>query len=369
MDRIPFLDLQRQYQELRQDIDAAIASTINSSSYIQGEKVRAFEAEFSKWNGSEYCIGCANGTDAIEIALEALGIGPGDEVIVPAMTWISTAEAVVRVGASPRFVDIDNISYCIDVDQVEKTISRKTKAIIAVHLYGNTADVIKLRQVSDAAGIFLVEDCAQAHGALVTSDVKVGNIGHVGTFSFFPGKNLGAYGDAGCIVTKDEAFAKICREIGNHGQIKKHNHCRIGRNSRLDGLQAAILSAKLPMLNKWIAHRQKIADYYSSNINPELVQLPEAGTPGSHAFHLYVVLHKSRDLLLSELAKFGVETAIHYPAPLTDLKVFAEYIEDADRNTFPCAKKLAQQALSLPISDQLSLAQAGFICKCVNTLI
>ena len=369
MDRIPFLDLQSQYKELRQDIDAAIASTINSSSYIQGEKVRAFEAEFSKWNGSEYCVGCANGTDAIEIVLEALGIGPGDEVIVPAMTWISTAEAVVRVGASPKFVDIDNINYCIDVEQVEKTISRKTKAIIAVHLYGNTADVIKLRQVCDAAGIFLVEDCAQAHGALLTSDVKVGNIGHAGTFSFFPGKNLGAYGDAGCIVMNDEALAKICREIGNHGQIKKHNHNRIGRNSRLDGLQAAILSAKLPMLNKWIAHRQEIAVYYSNNINPEILQLPQTDSPGSHAFHLYVVLHKSRDLLLSSLANFGIETAVHYPVALTDLRVFSRYIEKENKGLYTCARKVALQALSLPISDQLNLSQAQFVCECINTLI
>jgi dTDP-4-amino-4,6-dideoxygalactose transaminase len=368
MERIPFLNLKSQYLEIREIIDAAIASTINSSSFILGEKVKSFEVDFANWNRSQYCVGCANGTDAIEIALEALGIGPGDEVIVPAMTWISTAEAVVRVGASPRFVDIDSTSYCIDVDKVEKTITRKTKAIIAVHLYGNAADVVRLRKVCEATGIFLIEDCAQAHGALVASDVKVGNVGHIGTFSFFPGKNLGAYGDAGCIVTNDEKLAKVCREIGNHGQIKKHKHNRIGRNSRLDGLQAAILSAKLPMLNKWIAHRQEVANYYSKNINPELMRLPELGTPGSHAFHLYVVLHESRDLLFAGLANFGIETAIHYPVALTDLGVFSQYIQEEDKNTYPCAVKLARQALSLPISDQLSLAQAQFICESVNKL-
>ena len=370
LNKIPFLDLHSQYLEIKTSIDEAISRTINDSTYILGEKVQNFENEFANWNGSKYCIGCANGTDAIEIALEALGVGTGDDVIVPAMTWISTAEAVLRVGANPIFVDIDKNSYCLDCSKVEEYISKKTKAIIAVHLYGYPADVITLREICNNYNIFLIEDCAQAHGALIKEDKKVGTIGDMGTFSFFPGKNLGAYGDAGCIVTNNSQLATICREIGNHGQIKKHHHNRIGRNSRLDGLQAAILSAKLPFLNKWIAHRQEIATKYMELLGYCGVKLPYCPHLNHHAFHLFVVLSDSRDELSKYLLGKGISTGIHYPQALTQMAVFKDYANQHNSHCdYVVAESIAANAISLPISDQLSVKQVEFISFCVNEFL
>jgi dTDP-4-amino-4,6-dideoxygalactose transaminase len=359
--------LRSQYHALKAEIDDAISSTIDSSNFILGEKVSLFEKQFARWNNSSYCIGCANGTDAIEIALEALGVGAGDHVIVPAMTWISTAEAVVRVGAMPIFADVSPITYCLDIENVEKNLTSKTKAIIAVHLYGHPADVVGLRNLCDLNNLYLIEDCAQAHGAMVDQKTKVGNIGHIGTFSFFPGKNLGAYGDAGCIVTQDETLAQICRELGNHGQIKKHNHVRVGRNSRLDGIQAAILSAKLPFLDCWLERRRNLAKLYQTLLSSCSVQIPNISDPENHAFHLYVVLCETRKSLLDFLSNNGIETSVHYPKALNRLSIFQNY-KDINNNSDhkSVAETLAAQAISLPIGDQLTIDQVKYVCDCMQ---
>jgi len=364
MDPVPFLDLKSQYIEIREHINKAIFDTINSSEFILGSRVKNFEDQFAAWNGSSFCIGCANGTDALEISLEALNIGQGDEVIVPAMTWISTAEAVVRQGATPIFVDIDPISYCIDIQKIEQSVTEKTKAIIVVHLYGCPAEVKDIRAICDKNNIFLIEDCAQAHGASVDG-IKVGNFGHVSTFSFFPGKNLGAFGDAGCIVTNSEELALICRQIGNHGQSKKHEHCRIGRNSRLDGIQASILLAKLPFLDDWIERRRAVARFYQENITSTLVKKPFYLDYNSHSYHLYVLRVDDRSSLQSHLDSLGVSTLIHYPSSLTDLPVFHDYIDSCLR--FSTARSLANSCLSLPMGDQLLEEQLYRVVESINS--
>jgi dTDP-4-amino-4,6-dideoxygalactose transaminase len=365
MDPIPFLDLKSQYREIREHINKAIFNTIDASEFVLGSRVKDFEDQFAAWNGSSFCVGCANGTDALEIALESLGIGWGDEVIVPAMTWISTAEAVVRQGAMPKFVDIDPLTYCIDTHKVEQSITEKTKAVIAVHLYGCPADVSFIRAICDKNNIFLIEDCAQAHGASVDG-VKVGNLGHISTFSFFPGKNLGAYGDAGCIVTDSEELALISRQIGNHGQSKKHEHRRIGRNSRLDGIQASILLAKLPFLDEWIARRRALACYYENELTTAHIKKPCFSQHDSHAYHLYVISVDKRRSLQAHLDSLGVATSIHYPSSLPDLAVFRSHV-NCSPSEYLHARSLARSCLSIPMSDQLRADQRSRVVEALNS--
>ena len=239
---IPFVDLKIQYLNIKDEIDSAVKKCIESANFIKGEGVTAFESSFAGYLGIDWCIGCGNGTDALEIILESLNIGPGDEVIVPALTWISTAEAVTNVGAEPVFVDINPGSYTLDYTKIEEKLTRRTKAIIPVHLYGNPADMNEIGLIAVKHGLFVIEDCAQAHGAEI-SGKKVGTFGIASAFSFFPSKNLGAFGDAGAIVTNNKEIAEQCRKISNHGQLfEKHKHYITGRNSRLDTLQASILS-------------------------------------------------------------------------------------------------------------------------------
>ena len=291
---IPFLDLRSQYKQIQQQIDSAISEVIAETAFISGHWAHKFEDAFSTWNNSPYCVSCANGTDAIEIVLEALGIGTGDEVIIPAMTWISTAEAVSRVGAQPIFVDVGD-DACIDHSQIESLVTIRTRAVIAVHLYGQAAAVNLIRPLCDRLGLFLIEDCAQAHGAQIAGK-RVGNWGHAGTFSFFPGKNLGAFGDAGCIVTNDTNLSNQCRLISNHGQRSKHDHLRIGRNSRMDGIQAAVLLAKLPYLDQWLAIRRETADTYYKLL-PENLPVQSPSNLDCHAYHLFVVRVMDRENL------------------------------------------------------------------------
>src|SRR5579863_8896253 len=260
--KVPFADLYTQYLSIKNDIDRAIETTIRNSSYIGGQAVRDFEAAFAAYVGIDHVIACGNGTDSIEILLQAFGVGKGDEVIVPAISWISTSEAVSTVGATPVFVDIEEEYFTMDPVLLRKAITPRTKAVIPVHLYGQPADMPAIMKIAEAHKLLVIEDCAQAHGAKIAGRT-VGTFGHAASFSFYPGKNLGAYGDAGCMATNDPAIAEKARMISQHGQKGKHNHLIEGRNSRLDGLQAAILLAKLPYLGKWtearIAHTKKYA--------------------------------------------------------------------------------------------------------------
>lgn len=359
---IPFVDLKAQYESIKPEIDAAIQQVIDTTSFIGGGKITAFEKAFAEYVGIGHCIGCANGTDAIEIALTALGIGAGDEVIVPANSWISTSEAVNNVGAEPVFVDYVEKEYTIDPDLIEDAITDHTKAIIPVHLYGLPARMKEIKSIARKYDLKVIEDCAQAHGAAIDGK-KVGSFGDVATFSFYPGKNLGAYGDAGAMVTNDEALAEKMKMLSNHGQLKKHDHRVIGRNSRLDTIQAAILLAKLPYLEEWIRSRSQIAKWYRDYLKEE-VSSPIVPKNYNHVYHLYVIRTKTRDALMRTFDDAGIGYAVHYPTPLPFVKAYL--YQGKEYEDFPVAHKLSKEIISLPLYPEMTEEQVKEVCDIVN---
>ncbi|MFI5150579.1 MAG: DegT/DnrJ/EryC1/StrS family aminotransferase [Bacteroidia bacterium] len=360
--KIPFVDLHAQYNSIQKEIDSALASVIRDTAFIGGggnKYVRSFEEAFGAFSGFRHCIGCANGTDSLEILLKAFGIGPGDEVIVPALTWISTSEAVGNVGAIPVFVDVHPIYYTIDVSLIEAKITSRTKAIIPVHLYGLPAEMDEIMIIAKKHKLYIIEDCAQSHAA-VYKGKKIGTIGHAASFSFYPGKNLGAYGDAGAMAMNDEELAHTCRMIANHGQQEKHNHLMEGRNSRLDGLHAAVLSAKLPYLEKWTQARIEHASEYKNQLKGSAILCPSSPDYSKHVYHLYVVQVKNREGVQAKLKEAGVETAVHYPTPLPLLKAYAA--RGFKGSDFPVAVKACSEILSLPMFAELKESEIKSIC-------
>ena len=356
---IPFVDLKKQYQSIKSEIDLAIQSVINETAFIKGKYVQNFEKEFAKANDVTHCISCGNGTDAIYITLKALGVGSGDEVITVANTWISTAETISQTGAKPVFVDINPDYYTIDVSKIEEKITNKTKAIIPVHLFGQPAQMDSIIDICNRHNLFLVEDCAQAHFA-EWNGKKVGNFGVAGTFSFFPGKNLGAYGDAGCIITNDDILADKMRMFANHGALIKHQHKMEGINSRMDGIQAAILSAKLPHILKWSADRLNAAIFYNNKLEEiSGVFPPIIHSDVKHVFHLYVIRTKERSNLQSHLKENGIATGIHYPTPLPFLDAY-KYLNHNPKD-FPIAFDYKNQILSLPIFPEITKNQIDYV--------
>ncbi|MEO9873138.1 DegT/DnrJ/EryC1/StrS family aminotransferase [Ekhidna sp.] len=358
---IPFVDLKAQYESIKEDIDAAIAFVINQTSFIGGEIIKEFEVDFAKYIGAKHCVGMANGTDAIEIALKALGIGEGDEVIVPALTWISTAGAVNSVGAEPVFVDVLADERTINPELIEAKITERTKAIIPVHLYGLPARMTEIIKLSKKYNLRIIEDCAQAHGAEINGK-RVGTFGDIATFSFYPGKNLGAYGDAGCIITNDDELANTCRMLSNHGQLKKHDHQIIGQNSRLDTMQAAILKVKLPHLESWTNARIQVADWYEDKLDAFKRPIVPAGM--RHVFHLYVIQSEKRDVMMNRLKETNIGCAIHYPTPLPLLKSYA--YKGHNSGDFPIAEKLSAEILSLPIFPEMREEEVEGVCENLN---
>jgi len=352
--KVPFVDLYAQYLTIKKDIDQAIENVIKNSSYIGGGAINNFEKSFADYLGLSNIVACANGTDSIEILLQSFGIGKGDEVIVPAASWISTSEAVTTVGAAPVFVDIEEEYFTIDVSLIEKAITPKTKAIIPVHLYGHPADMPAIMAIAKKHNLIVIEDCAQAHGAAIKGK-KVGTFGDASSFSFYPGKNLGAYGDAGCMATNDVAIATKARMIANHGQQGKHNHIIEGRNSRLDGLQAAILSVKLPYLEKWTEARIKNAASYSTHLASKNIILPKTKPGYRNVFHLYVIKTDGRDELKNSLQQNDIETAIHYPIALPFLPCYQN--RNFKPQDFPVAFACQSKILSLPMFAELSIDQ------------
>lgn len=359
---IPFVDLKAQYDSLKSEIDEAIQEVIDTTSFIGGKKVADFEEAFAKYLGAQRCVGCANGTDAIEIALKAMGIGPGDEVIVPANSWISTSETVNNVGAEPIFVDYLEKEYTIDPDLVEDAITDNTRAIIPVHLYGLPARMHEIMSIARKYDLKVIEDCAQAHGASIEGKM-VGTFGDAATFSFYPGKNLGAYGDAGGIVTSDENLADKMKMLTNHGQLKKHDHRIIGRNSRLDTMQAAILLAKLPHLNRWIAARNQVAEWYRSYLKEE-IKLPYIPQDFHHVYHLYVIRTKYREALMRAFDDAGIGYAVHYPTPLPFVKAYV--YQGKEREDYPVAYRLSKEIISLPMYPEMSERDVKQVCDIVN---
>ena len=347
---IQFLDLKKQYKDIKEEIDEAIKSVISETAFIGGKYVAKFEKEFSVYQEAMYCIGVGNGTDALEIAIESLCLPQGSEIIVPANSFIASSEAITRSGHTVVFCDCDENNYTISIPSLKSKITANTRAIMAVHLYGHPCDMDEILAIAKEYNLKVIEDCAQAHGAEYKG-LKVGAIGDIGTFSFYPGKNLGAYGDGGAIVTNDENLAKQCKMIANHGRIEKYNHEFEGRNSRLDGIQAAILSVKLKHLDTWTDARIKVADFYLKSLKDiEGITLPKKEDWAKQVYHLFVIRVKKRDALQKYLKENNISSGIHYPISLPKLKAY-DYIGQSDESFF--ANRSDGELLSLPIGDHL----------------
>ena len=342
-------------------INNKILDLIKKNQFIGGDPVKNFEKNFSNFVNSKYCIGVGNGTDALEIALESLNLPSKSEVIVPANTWISTAEIVVRLGHKVVFCDIDLSDYTILIEDLSKKINNKTRAIIPVHLYGNPSNMEIVLQLAKKKNIKIIEDCAQAHGTKFKKK-HVGTFGDLGTFSFFPGKNLGAYGDGGCIVTNNKKLAERCLRLRNHGSIKKHDHQLIGKNSRLDAIQSAILDIKLKTFNKDILNaRTKLAKIYFKELKEiKEIQLIKKKKYAINAYHQFVIRTAQRDKLKKYLSLRNIQTMIHYPQMLPELKIFKK--QKGLKKIFN-AKKLGNKILSLPISQDHSVNEIKYISK------
>lgn len=359
---IQFVDLHRQYLSLKEEMDKAIFGVIDSTSFIGGPEVKAFEEAFASYAGVAHCAGCANGTDAIEILLQAMGVGRGDEVIVPAHSWISTAEAVSTVGARPVFVDTIPLRYTIDPAKIEAAITDKTKAIIPVHLCGIPAEMDEIMAIAEKHSLMVLEDCAQAHGARYKGQ-RIGSIGDAASFSFYPGKNLGAYGDAGGMLSNNKQLIDKARMIANHGQEGKHNHRMEGRNSHLDSLQAAILQVKLPYLDSWNALRRKHAAEYRKLLQNLPVQLQDYPAYSEAVYHLFVIQTDKREALAGFLQQKGIATAVHYPAMLPLLPPYLPTNRHAD---FPVASTYQDRILSLPMYPELREEEIMYVAECIR---
>lgn len=361
---IPFLDLRSQYASIREEVAVAMAAVLERATFIGGAPVRDFEREFAAYQQAAHCVGVANATDGLEIALEALRLPDGAEVIVPANSFIASSEAVTRSGHRVVFADCEESHYGLDPHDVERRITSRTAAIIVVHLYGQPVDMDAFRAIASRHRLKLIEDAAQAHGAEYAGR-RVGAMGDVGVFSFYPGKNLGAYGDAGAIVTNDGGLAERCRMIANHGRLDKYNHLFEGRNSRLDSLQAAVLSVKLRHLDDWIERRNEIAETYLSGLQgvPDIV-LPGVRRGTRHAYHLFVLRTPYRDALAQHLSAGGVETGVHYPVSLPKLRAY-EYLGQATETMR--ANRQDAQLLSLPIGEHLTREDAERVVALIRS--
>jgi dTDP-4-amino-4,6-dideoxygalactose transaminase len=364
---IPFLNLYAQYKNIKTEIDNVIEDIICSSAFIRGSYVDDFEKDFSKLMGSKFCISCANGTDALYISMKALGVGFKDEVIVPAHSWISTSETVSQLGAIPIFCDTNIEDFTIDVTQIDSLITNKTVGIIPVHLYGHPAEMDTIKRIAKQNNLWILEDCAQAHLASYKGQ-KVGTIGDAGSFSFYPGKNLGAMGDAGAIITDNHDLAKKMTVFARHGGTKKGQHLIEGINSRLDGLQAGILSVKMTYLNEWTTARQKIAEKYINRLRSiEGIILPIIRKEAFHVWHLFVIRLDNRDKIKEFLEEKGIQTGIHYPISLPLLEAYSRF--GHSREDFPVSSSVQDKILSLPIYAEMTDEDVNYVCDCLKEAI
>jgi dTDP-4-amino-4,6-dideoxygalactose transaminase len=365
---VPLVDLNSQYASIKGEIDRVVADVLTTSAFIGGTRLQAFEAAFAKACGVNHCVGVGNGTDALFLALKGLGIGPGDEVITVANSFIATSEAITLAGARVVFADIDPKTYAIDVADIEKKLTVKTKAIIPVHIYGQPADMDPILALAKNRGIKVIEDAAQAHGAFYKGR-PVGSIGDCACFSFYPGKNLGAYGDGGAVVTNDERLALKIRMFANHGRIDKYDHEIEGVNSRLDTLQAAILTVKLKHLAKWTEQRRTNAALYLEQLKKTSLVTPVERPDTQGVYHLYVVRvpNGQRTRLQDHLKSRGIATGIHYPIALPNLKAYA-YLKHTE-DDFKHATKASREILSLPMFPELTADQIEFIGSAIKEVL
>lgn len=362
--QIPFVDLQAQYQTIKEEIDFVISDVIQKSLFVRGPYVEKFEQMFSEVMERKHCVSCANGTDSLYIAMVALGVKPGDEVLAPAHSWISTTETITQAGAKVVFCDTDEDTFTIDPRSIEEKITPNTVGIIPVHLYGQAADMDAIMAIANKHNLWVLEDCAQAHLARYKGQL-VGTFGDVASFSFYPGKNLGAMGDAGAVITNDRSLAEKMAMFARHGGLKKGDHKIEGINSRLDGIQAAILSVKLPHLHKWTRQRQSRAAYYSDRLSSVPgIRIPTTAESREHVWHLYVIKSNNRDGLADYLNKRGVQTVINYPIALPFLPAYSKYKHQA--SDFPNAFGNQSKVLSLPIYPELSVSQLDYVIELIE---
>lgn len=365
--KIPFATFEPMHKEIRDELDAAYKKVIDTSYFIQGEECHKFEEEFAKYCGTKYCVGVATGLDAIYLILKALDIKDGDEVIVPSNTYIATALAVSFTSATPVFVEpvIDN--YNIDVNRIEEKITSKTKAIIAVHLQGRAADMDAVNSIARAHGLYVIEDAAQGHGAKYKG-IKVGSLSDAAAWSFYPGKNLGALGDAGCITTNNKEIADKVRALGNYGSDYKYHHIYKGTNSRLDELQAAFLRVKLHQLDKWNVARRGIAEKYLRGIKNPLIKLPvPTSDEYEHVYHVFVIRCDKRDELEKYLADNGIGTVKHYPIPIHMQKAYEDL--GIQVGQLPIAEEISRTVLSIPIYYGMTNEETEYVIKIINSFV
>ncbi len=360
--KIPLVDLKANYLSIKGEIDSAIRGVIDDTAFIMGGYVENFERNFANFCGAKHAIGCASGTAALHLALLAAGIGRNDEVITVPNTFIATAECITYVGAKIKFVDVTPETLLIDTDKIEPAVTPQTKAIIVVHLYGQTPDMERIKEIADEHDLVLIEDAAQAHAATF-KEHQPGYYGNVATFSFFPAKNLGCFGDGGAVVTNDDDIAEKGRLLVNHGRKTKYEHIVEGFNYRLDALQAAILDAKLPHLNEWTRLRREHAKFYNDNLPPE-VRLPFEASNCKHVYYMYVIRTERRDALMDHLKERGVSCGIHYPIPLHLQPAYA-YMGHG-QGDFPAAEKATKGILSIPIYPEMTREQSQYVIESIK---
>ncbi len=359
---IPFVDLKAQYQNIREEIDGAIKKVFETNQFILGDEVAAFEEEFARYCGSSFAIAVNSGTSALHLALLAAGIGPGDEVITVPFTFIATVAAIVYSGARPIFVDIDPKSFTMDVDQIERAITERTKVILPVHLYGQPADMERILEIARRHHLLVIEDAAQAHGS-EDKGRRVGGLGDIGCFSFYPGKNLGAYGEGGMVVTNNSIYAQTLRLLRDWGQKEKGHHILKGYNYRMEGIQGAVLRVKLRYLEAWTEARRLHAKRYHELLKRENIETPEERSDCRHVYHIYAIRVGQRDALQRALRDRDIQTGIHYPIPV--------HLQEGYRDLgyrwgdFPNSEKAASSVLSLPMYAELKESQIEEICQTV----
>lgn len=364
---VPFFDLKEQITEHHAELNAAMSSVIERGDFILGRAVSEFEAAFAEYCGVKHAIGISSGLDALAIALEGYGVGAGDEVILPANTFIATALAVSMVGATPVLVDIDPQYWHLDVDATKAAVTKKTKAILPVHLYGQPVDMSRISAIANERGIKVIEDACQAHGAYYNNR-RCGGLGDAACFSFYPSKNLGAFGDGGMITTNDDDLAARCKQLRNYGSTKKYFHDSIGYNRRLDTLQAAVLNVKLPHLDRWNKHRVVMADFYTSHLSKlSAVQIPTVRQGCTHNYHLFIIAVEKRDTLQAHLTNMGIGTGIHYPVPIHLQNAYLNL--GHTRNSFPVTEKYADQILSLPMWPEMNESHVTETCEAIARFV
>lgn len=364
--KIPYLKLENMHKELKDEFMQKASEIIDRNWYIQGSECMNFEQDFASFCGTKFCVGVGNGLDAIRVILQAYGIGEGDEVIVPANTFIATVLAISYVGATPVLVDADPITWNIDINKIEEKVTAKTKAIIVVHLYGRVVDMDPVLEIARKYDLKVIEDSAQAHGAIYKGN-KAGSLGDAAAFSFYPGKNLGALGDGGAVTTNDKELADKVRAICTYGSYKKYDHQFKGCNSRLDEIQAGFLDIKLKYLEKWNNERKDIAEQFNSRIENECFELPIVKERDTHVFHIYPILVQNREKFMKYLEKMGIATNIHYPIPIPMQGAYLQSgykIED-----YPITKKICANEVSIPLYPGMSQEEIDYIVKTMNEYV